>query len=96
MPRLHKPRCASCGRTELLSRHHVSECKRPIFYSLRSRRQVNEGEIDDTDNLSGLYLRQEPWWKKPISFCNLLLTCASFILLFFHLRHYKPSGALYR
>ena len=59
-------------------------------------RQVNESESDDIDDASGLNLRQEPWWKKLIPLCILLPTCASFIVLFLHLRHYKTSGALYR
>lgn len=59
-------------------------------------RQTNEREIHDTDDASGLILRQESWWKKLIPLCVLLPTCASFVVLFLRLRHYKTSGALYR
>jgi hypothetical protein len=59
-------------------------------------RQVKESDVDDTDDASGLNLRQEPWWKKLIPLCILLPTCTSLVVLFLHLRHYKTSGVLYR
>jgi hypothetical protein len=66
------------------------------FTTYKPVQQVNEGEIEDSDDASGLELHREPWWKKLVPLCIFVPTGVSLVVLSLHLSQFNTSGMLYQ
>ncbi|KAJ4368544.1 40S ribosomal protein S21 [Didymella sp. IMI 355093] len=66
------------------------------FTTYKPVQQVNEGEIEDSDDASDLDLHREPWWKKLVPLCIFVPTSISLVVLSLHLSQFNTSGMLPR